>query len=89
MLCLLYFFPGILPIVLSSDELIPYIRIARGTETDDLKSAPSSIGINNVSVNNKSRIVIFPENSTEPYDNLVLKEQYELQNETGVYLFNL
>lgn len=83
------FFPGILPLVLSNDELIPYIRIARGTQTEDSKDVPSSIGnVNNVSGNNKSNIVLLPENSTETYDNLVLKEQYELQNETGFLIIS-
>lgn len=82
-----HFFSGILPLVLSSDELIPYIRIARGTQTEDLKSVSSSFGsVNNVSGNNKSQIVLLPANSTESYDNLVLKEQYELQNETGFHI---
>lgn len=81
------FSSGILPLVLSSDEFIPYIRIARGTQTEDLKTVPSSFGsVNNVSGNNKSHIVLLPANSTESYDNLILKEQYELQNETGFYI---
>lgn len=81
------FFSGILPSVLSNDELIPFIRSTRGTQTEDLKTVPSSFGnVNNVSGSNKSQIVLLPANSTELYDNLVLKEQYELQNETGFHI---
>lgn len=87
------FFSGILPSVLSNDELIPFIRIVRGTQTEDLKTVPSSFGnVNNVSGSNKSQIVLLPANSTEPFDNVVLKEQYELQNETGfhnIYIYYL
>lgn len=82
-------FPGILPIVLSSNVFTPYsvIRLARNTQTQDLKVLPSTLGgLNHVQVNNKSQIVLLSENSTELNDNFILKEQYELQNETGYFL---
>lgn len=84
---------GILPIVLSSHAFNPYnlIRLARSSQIHGLKTVPSSSGlVNNVQVNNKSQIVLLTENSTELNDNFALKEQYELQNETGLYIiFNL
>lgn len=80
---------GILPIVLSSNVFTPYslIRLTRNTQTQDLKVLPSTLGgLNHVQVNNKSQIVLLSENSTELNDNFILKEQYELQNETGYFL---
>lgn len=80
-------FSGILPLVLSSSLFTSYniIRLTRSTEAQDLKIVPSSIGsINHVRVNNKSQVVLLTENSTDLNDNFILKEQYELQNETGI-----
>jgi len=79
---------GVLPLVLYSNIFTSNgsIRFARSTQTQELKTAaPSTLGIvNNLQVNNKSQqIVLLPENSTELNSNFVLKEQYELQNETG------
>lgn len=76
--------------MLSSNGFTPYslIRIARSTETQDLKTLPSILGANNVQLNNKSQIVLLTENSTEIIESLVLKEQYELQNDTGFFIFN-
>lgn len=85
-----HFFSGILPIVLSSNVFTSYslIRIARNTQTQDLKDSPSTLGgVNHVQVNNKSQIVLLTEGSTELNDNFILKEQYVLQNETGYYLY--
>jgi len=77
---------------LSSNVFSSYslTRLARSTQINSLKTVPSSLGLaNNVQVNNKSQIVLLTENSTELNDNFALKEQYELQNETGFYIFNL
>lgn len=77
---------------MSSNVFTPYslIRLARSTQIHSLKTVPSSLGlVNNVQVNNKSQIVLLTENSTEINDTFALKEQYELQNETGFYIFNL
>jgi len=64
--------------------------LARSTQIHSLKTVPSNLGLdNNVQVNNKSQIVLLAENSTETNDNFTFKEQYELQNETGFYTFNL
>lgn len=88
------FYPGILPTVLSSNELPLYdlIRHSRSTQTQDLKTTTTIVGsgVNNVHLNNKSQIVLLTENSTEINDGLIFKEQYELQNETGtcVMYFN-
>jgi len=85
-------FSGILPIVLSSNAFAPYnlIRLPRSPQIHSLKTVPSNLGLaNNVQVNNKSQIVLLAENSTESNDSFALKEQYELQNETGFYTFNL
>lgn len=74
--------------MLSSNDFTPYssIRIARSTQ--DLKTLPPILGANNVQLNNKSQIVLLTENSTEINESLVLKEQYELQNDTGFYIIN-
>lgn len=73
----------------SSNAFSPYssIRLARSTQTYSLKTVTSSLGSvnNNVQLNNKSQIVLLTENSTDLNDNFALKEQYELQNETGLY----
>lgn len=77
---------------MSSNVFTPYnlIRLARSTQIHSLKAVPSSLGLaNNVQVNNKSQIVLLAENSTELNDNFALKEQYELQNETGFCIYNL
>lgn len=79
-------FSGILPIVLSTNVFAPYslIRHARSAQTQDLKTVPPTLrNVNNVQVNNKSQIVLLTEISTELNDSVVLKEQYELHNETG------
>lgn len=86
------FHPGILPTVLSSNEFPVYglIRHSRSTHTQDLKTTPSVAGtVNNVQLNNKSHIVLLTENSTDINDNLVFKEQYEVQNETGMCILYL
>lgn len=74
---------------MSSNVFTPYSlsRLARSTQIHSLKTVPSSLGLaNNVQVNNKSQIVLLTENSTELNDSFALKEQYELQNETGFYI---
>lgn len=78
-----------LPIVLSSDVFSSYnlIRHVRNTQTQDFKSAPSTLAsVNHVQLNNKSQIVLLTENSTELDDNLISKEQYIFQKETGFLL---
>jgi len=79
----------ILPVALSNNVVASndLTRLARGTQLQDLKTAlPSTLGsVNNLQVNNKSQqIVLLPENSTELNNSFVLKEQYELQNETDI-----
>lgn len=77
---------------MSSNVFTSYslIRLTRSTQIHSLKTIPSSLGlVNNVQVNNKSQIVLLTENSTELNDSFALKEQYELQNETGFYIFSL
>lgn len=82
------FASGILPIVLADDEYASFgtTRIARSTQTLDVKTVASTLGtVNHVQTNNKSQIILLTENSTELNENNVLKEQYELQNETGFF----
>lgn len=83
---------GILPIVLSSDLYTTHSinRLTGSTRSDNLKTVASTVGsVNHVHMSNKSHIVLLVENSTEHNENIALKEQYELQNETGFYKFNL
>ncbi|VVC27708.1 Hypothetical protein CINCED_3A005825 [Cinara cedri] len=84
-ICLASYLKGILPIVLSSNVFTPYslVRIARSAPTQDSKTLPPPLdAINNTLVNNKSQFVPLTENSTEINENIVLKEHYELQNDT-------
>lgn len=82
------FFPDMLPKVLSSDVFSSYnlIRHIRNTQTQDFKPVPSTLtSVNNVQENNKSQIILLTANSTELDENLVSKEQYIFQKETGFY----
>lgn len=82
---------GILPLVLSGDVYIPtgLNRVVRSTETQNLKPVASTAGtVNQEQENNKSQIVLLTESSPEFNESFVLKEQYELQNETGFKFIN-
>lgn len=60
-------------------------RQPHSTETNNSKSVVSTVG---TPVNNKSQIVLLTESSPEFNESFVLKEQYELQNETGFKIIN-
>lgn len=82
---------GILPLVLPGDVYTPtgLNRLARNTETQNLKPVASTVGtVNQEQENNKSQVVLLTESSPEFNESFVLTEQYELQNETGFKFIN-